>query len=312
MISPCALGYAVIYTDPAAAEAWRPFATEGLGLMASTDPSDGEALRLRMDERSCRLAVVPAEEESFTLGWEYENRQQFEAAAKALRNSGVDLEHVGPDDLKIRGVGAALRFVDPGGATGEIFYAPDVDPITYFVSPHGVTFLTGDGGLGHGVLLTNKFDETVRFYEDVLGLQLREDKPGQQAFMGCNPREHSLAVVFVPDMPKTSLMHLMIETTELDDVGRAMDRCLEGAAPLTVSLGKHWNDHMVSFYLRSPSGFDIEYGWGAMRVEGSSKHVRQAGDGGGSFWGHRVVMPNGALGINVGKAIEEAIRSGPE
>jgi len=304
VITPCALGYVVIYTDPAAAKAWRPFATDVLGLMASTDPSDGEVLRLRMDERSCRIAIVSSQEESFTLGWEYQSRQQFEAAAKGLRNSGVDLEQVGPADLKIRGVAAALRFVDPSGAIGEIFYGPDVDPITHFVSPHGVTFVTGDSGFGHGVLLTNKFDETIRFYEDILGFRLRDEKPGQLAFMGCNPREHSLAVAHVPDMDQASLMHLMLEATELDDVGRAMDRCLEGAAQLTVSLGKHWNDHMVSFYVRSPSGFDIEYGWGAVRVEGSSTQVRQAGHGGGSFWGHHVILPNGALGPNIGKAIE--------
>jgi 3,4-dihydroxy-9,10-secoandrosta-1,3,5(10)-triene-9,17-dione 4,5-dioxygenase len=301
---PCALGYVVIYTDPDTATAWRPFATDVLGLMVSTEPSDGDVLRLRMDERSCRIAIVPAQEEDFALGWEYENRQRFEAAAAALSHSGVVLKPLDADELKIRGVAAALRFVDPSGATAEIFYGPDVDPITHFVSQHGVTFLTGDGGFGHGVLLTNKFDETIRFYEDVLGFRLRDEKPGQLAFMGCNPREHSLAVVFVPDMAKASLMHLMIEATELDDVGRAMDRCLEGATPLTVSLGKHWNDHMVSFYLRSPSGFDIEYGWGAKRVEGSSAHVRQAGHGGASLWGHRVIMPNGALGPNVGKAIE--------
>ena len=53
-------------------------------------------------------------------------------------------------------------------------------------------------------------------------------------------------------------MHLMFEVTDLDLVGRAWDKVLDGAAPIASTLGKHTNDEMSSFYVRSPSGFQIE------------------------------------------------------
>ena len=34
-----------------------------------------------------------------------------------------------------------------------------------------------------------------------------------------------------------------------------------------MDLGKHPNDEMVSFYSRSPSGFDVEFGFGGRLVD---------------------------------------------
>src|SRR5262249_32639219 len=80
----------------------------------------------------------------------------------------------------------------------------------------------------------------------------------------------------------------LIEVSDIDAVGRAMDRCLDGLAPMTVSLGRHWNDQMISFYLRTPSGFDIEYGFGGRRV-GPERWGRGGHGGAGrpSAWGRR-------------------------
>jgi 3,4-dihydroxy-9,10-secoandrosta-1,3,5(10)-triene-9,17-dione 4,5-dioxygenase len=62
-------------------------------------------------------------------------------------------------------------------------------------------------------------------------------------------------------------VHLMVETATLDDVGRAMDRCARRGAPVSAGLGRHANDEMVSFYVKTPGGFDIEYGTGGRLVD---------------------------------------------
>ena len=61
-----------------------------------------------------------------------------------------------------------------------------------------------------------------------------------------------------------------------------------------MTLGRHPNDRMVSFYVRSPSGFEIEYGWGALEV-GEEWTVTQYDAV--SVWGHKMVgtSPPGAL-----------------
>jgi hypothetical protein len=76
----------------------------------------------------------------------------------------------------------------------------------------------------------------------------------------------------------------MLEVDSLDAVGCALDRLTEKGVPVTVTLGKHSNDHMTSFYLRTPSGFDIEYGVGGRIVEDSWVPTWFRSP---SIWGHR-------------------------
>lgn len=76
----------------------------------------------------------------------------------------------------------------------------------------------------------------------------------------------------------------MIEVASLDDVGRAMDRCTRRGGKLAASLGLDANDHMVSFYVRTPSGFDIEYGTDGLLVDDASWVSRQTTAI--STWGH--------------------------
>jgi 3,4-dihydroxy-9,10-secoandrosta-1,3,5(10)-triene-9,17-dione 4,5-dioxygenase len=91
-------------------------------------------------------------------------------------------------------------------------------------------------------------------------------------FPGANPRYHCLALAPFP--ASAGIVHLMIETESIDDVGRALDRCGRRGAPVSASLGRHANDLMVSFYVRTPGGFDI-----ATRVTGQTTAI--------SLWGHR-------------------------
>ena len=61
--------------------------------------------------------------------------------------------------------------------------------------------------------------------------------------------------------------HLMLEVSTLDDVGTALDIVNARELPLAMSLGRHTNDLMTSFYVRTPSGFEIEYGTGGLLVD---------------------------------------------
>ena len=53
----------------------------------------------------------------------------------------------------------------------------------------------------------------------------------------------------------------MLEYLDWDDVGRAYDMALERPESIGVSLGRHANDHVTSFYLRTPDGWMLELGW---------------------------------------------------
>jgi len=80
----------------------------------------------------------------------------------------------------------------------------------------------------------------------------------------------------------------MVEAATLDDVGLALDRRGTLGVPLMNSLGKHTNDHMVSFYVWSPENYAVEFGWGGLRVE-TEEPTYEITEG--AFWGHKFSPP---------------------
>jgi len=135
----------------------------------------------------------------------------------------------------------------------------------------------------------------MKFYIGVLGFRLSDHiktevipgRPLEISFMRCNGRHHSLALAPVP-IPK-KIVHLMLEVATIDDVGRALYRCIAEGVHLSFTLGRHSNDEMLSFYPLTPSGFDLEYGWGGIAVDDNSWHVLTHDTN--SSWGHIYQRP---------------------
>ena len=83
------------------------------------------------------------------------------------------------------------------------------------------------------------------------------------------------------------LNHIMLQVTSLDAVGRGLDRANAAGVPIASSLGKHTNDQMVSFYMQTPSGFDVEYGFGGIEIDDATWQV--GAHHATSIWGHQRV-----------------------
>jgi 3,4-dihydroxy-9,10-secoandrosta-1,3,5(10)-triene-9,17-dione 4,5-dioxygenase len=103
-------------------------------------------------------------------------------------------------------------------------------------------------------------------------------------FYHCNGRHHSLAVAQVPG--KVGLNHLMLEVKSLDDVGTGLDLAKQAGVPVLRGLGRHTNDLMTSFYMLTPSSFQIEYGFGGIVVDDLT-WVASTNDR-PSLWGHEL------------------------
>jgi 3,4-dihydroxy-9,10-secoandrosta-1,3,5(10)-triene-9,17-dione 4,5-dioxygenase len=293
------LGYLRISSPDVAA--WREFGVRVLGLTEGRGPEDG-ALYLRMDEFPARLVIVPGPRDRLLAsGWEVADAAALAAVGRALADAGVPVKSAAPDELAARRVGGMLRFDDPAGNAIEVFCGAALEHRPA-VSPYGNQFVTGAMGLGHVVLpVPGAADAALAFYTEVLGYRLRDsmrmpaelvggapgDPPVWFRFLGCNPRHHSLALAPMPAAP--GIVHLMIEVATLDDVGRALERCTRRGAPVSASLGRHANDLMVSFYVRTPGGFDIEYGTDGRLVHDATWVSRETTAV--SLWGHSFVGP---------------------
>ncbi|UDY25383.1 VOC family protein [Nocardioides sp. Kera G14] len=274
--------------------AWSRFAEKVLGLMKGRGPSP-EHLYYRIDEVSARLVIVPgAADEVECTGWELADHEALQAAREHLTKAGVDFSEGTADELAERRVQELIRFSDPFENVFELFHGISYERFPA-VTPYGSTFVTGDQGMGHVVLPVTDDVEALRFYRDTLGFRLRDSmsmpgefvgkEPGSKVwlrFLGVNPRHHSLA--FLP-MPRPSkCVHVMLEVTELDDVGRALERVQKNGVPLAATLGRHMNDEMVSFYVKSPGGFDIEFGTDGLTVDDGRWVARESTAV--SYWGH--------------------------
>jgi 3,4-dihydroxy-9,10-secoandrosta-1,3,5(10)-triene-9,17-dione 4,5-dioxygenase len=288
------LGYLRI--ESADVPAWREFGTKVLGLTEGRGPEAG-ALYLRMDDFPARLVIIGGDRERLLAsGWEVADTLALTAVRQALADAGVAVKTATSDELAARRVGELLRFDDPAGHPVEIFCGAALEHRPA-VSPYGNQFVTGDMGLGHVVLpVPAEGDAAFAFYTDVLGFRLRDSmrmpaeffggKPGDPPvwfrFLGCNRRHHSLALA--PTPAPAGLIHLMIEVATLDDVGRALERATRRRSHVSATLGRHANDLMVSFYARTPGGFDIEYGTDGRLVDDATWIARETTAV--SLWGH--------------------------
>jgi catechol 2,3-dioxygenase-like lactoylglutathione lyase family enzyme len=144
--------------------------------------------------------------------------------------------------------------------------------------------------MGHAVLTTERIDEVVPFYTDVLGFRLSDYfvRPFKAYFFHVNPRHHSVAFI---ESGKNGIHHLMFELCYLDDVGQAYDLALRKPEMIGTTFGRHANDHVTSFYSWSPSAFLVEYGWGGRTIDLESWTPEERKDG-PSLWGHdRMWLP---------------------
>jgi 3,4-dihydroxy-9,10-secoandrosta-1,3,5(10)-triene-9,17-dione 4,5-dioxygenase len=293
------LGYLRI--EAADVGAWREFGVRVLGMTEGRGPEEG-ALYLRMDDFPARLVIVPGDRDRLLAsGWEVAGAGALDELNVALLDAGVAVKDGTGAELAGRRVERMLRFDDPAGNTLEVFCGAALEHRPA-VSPYGNRFVTGDQGLGHVVLPVTEEGPALRFYTEVLGFRLRDSirmapelfgrPPGPplwMRFLGCNPRHHSLALAPFP--AQAGIVHLMIEVAALDDVGRALDRCARRRAPVSTSLGRHANDLMVSFYVRTPGGFDVEYGTGSRLVDDGTWITRETTAI--SLWGHSFAAPDG-------------------
>ena len=275
--------------------AWREFGTKLLGMVEGRGPEPG-AVYLRMDDFPARLVIAPGQTDRLAVsGWEVAGEAGLAEIARSLDRAGVPAKAGTPEELALRRVAGLLRFDDPSGHTLEVFWGASLDSRPAF-SPYGNRFVTGDMGMGHVVIPAADDEAALAFYTGVLGFRLRDSMglppelfgrpaggpPAMMRFLGCNRRHHSLALA--PMTSPAGIIHLMTEVATLDDVGRAMDRCARRGGRLSASLGRHANDQMVSFYVQTPGGFDIEYGTDGLLVEDATWVSRQTTAV--SLWGH--------------------------
>ncbi len=278
-------------------DAWKTYATDVLGHEVSPW-SDDQHLYLRMDEQHHRLTVHPDERDDVVyVGWDVGTPENMHEVAAQVEKAGVAVTAATPEEAADRRVVDFVHFVDPhNGLRTELHYGPEIIYMPPYHPQRAITgFKTGDQGMGHFVSFVKDSEAAAAFYTEALGFAMSDwiIVPGigrVGAFMHCNTRQHSLAF-FTNPVAERRVHHVMMEHTSIDDVGTGYDICLEREL-VTATLGRHLNDHMVSFYFKNPGDWHFEIGWGARAIDPATwkvQHYNGMQPGGGE-WGHDGLM----------------------
>jgi len=289
-----ALGYLVIgATRP---DDWNRFLTELVGVMPAGSSPSGARL-YRVDDRPFRFWIEPAgEDRLLAAAYEVSGAEALDSLKARIAAAGRAIRDGSDDEARARGVSAFFATSDPAGNGLEFFHG-DSRTDEPFVSPLGVPgFVTGSMGMGHAVFCAPDFAASVAFYRDVVSFHETDmprfyfggggpDDPGMGfAFLHAdNGRHHSIALGEGP-VPPSGCVHVMLELPSLVEVGKAHDRMKALGYAESATIGQHYNDETVGFYVQTPGGFDLEIGCDSLVIDPASWQVTQ--HTGISIWGH--------------------------
>lgn len=287
------LGYLVIETNRFGD--WQRFGADSIGM--HHDDLAHDLMRFRLDDQECRFLLRrgPAED-VVTTGWHIDDHASFERIEARLRAHGVPFVAGTTEEAQLRGVERLLRFPGPKGIAQEIYTTPVKSPEPLRMLASG--FVTGDSGMGHVAITSTRPAELHGYFDTVFDARLTdwidETISGVKLrirFLRVNERHHSVAVAAVRGLPidpvRTRVQHLNIQAATLDDVARSYQRVHELGFEMALSVGQHTNDKELSYYARTPSGFEWEVGWNPIVVDEST--WEPSTHQGISVWGHTPV-----------------------
>lgn len=287
------LGYIVIETNRFAD--WRRFGTDAIGM--HHDDLSSDLMRFRLDDHECRFLLRrgPAED-VVAIGWHVNDHMSFEQVEARILAHGVPCAEGSAEEAALRGVERLLRFPGPKGITQEIYTTPVTSSESLRMLASG--WVTGAAGMGHVAITSAKptlmrgyfstvFDARLTDYidETISGIKLRI------RFLRVNERHHSIAIAAVRGLPidpiRTRVQHLNIQAESLDDLAQSYERVCELGFDMALSVGQHTNDKELSYYARTPSGFEWEVGWNPIVIDENT--WEPSTHQGISIWGHKPV-----------------------
>jgi 2,3-dihydroxy-p-cumate/2,3-dihydroxybenzoate 3,4-dioxygenase len=235
------------------------FYTDLVGL--SLVQTDATAVRLRCSDKPFDLLLEPGSTAGLRrVGFELESRQDLLRAFNHLRQIGLHPRWVSVDAGETAGATHALRVCDPDMGLEVELYAEQAATHDAFAPT-----VARIERLGHVVLNTRVFAAAYRFWVELLGFEVSDQVPGRIAFLRCfpNPLHHTLALV---SAEADGLNHVNLMVTDVDDVGRAMNRMKRANVPIVFGPGRHLPSGSIFLYFLDPDDLTVEYSFGMEEI----------------------------------------------
>src|SRR6266851_1623068 len=134
--------------------------------------------------------------------------------------------------------------------------------------------------IGHVVLNVSDLEASVRFYGELLGLQISDRYPetmvpGGMVFLRCHTDHHGVALVGgARKTERSSLNHFAFEVGSLDEVFRARAWLRAHGVPIHFE-GRRRAGCQIAVEFTDPDGNNLEIYWNIDQI-GTDGHVRPA------------------------------------
>jgi 2,3-dihydroxy-p-cumate/2,3-dihydroxybenzoate 3,4-dioxygenase len=249
------LGYVGInVTD---VERSRRFYQDVLGLQfVEIGPDGGVRYRCSDDRYSVVLHQNDTPGLRFT-GFMLEDDAQYAAVRARMEERGVACEAIGPQECADRDLASGLRIAEPNLNGAFEFYRPRPQDADASFVPTVAKIQR----IGHVVVGTPRYRETIDFFNDVLNFAPSDEIDGIIRFFRLfpNPYHHGMGVCVSPN---NCLHHVNFMVSEIDDIGAALNRFKRHDVPVVFGPGRHIASNSVFLYFLDPDGLTLEYSFG--------------------------------------------------
>jgi 2,3-dihydroxy-p-cumate/2,3-dihydroxybenzoate 3,4-dioxygenase len=231
------------------------FYRDVVGLAVTEATPSCVALRCSQDHHN--LLLHPAERPGLKrIGFELESRRDLDIARTYLAGLGLAIEDIAVDELKALRTVAGFRFRVPRSGVC-IEYFVQMMHLSQAFQPTVARIER----LGHVVINVADFETALHWLTEKLGFVVSDFVPGFAAFLRCfpNPLHHSMAIL---TGKADHLNHVNFMVTDIDDIGRGMNRMKQNDVEIVFGPGRHQPSESIFLYWLDPDGMTIEYSYG--------------------------------------------------
>lgn len=222
----------------------------------TVDRHEGDSVYLRCSELPQNLVLRQGDTPGLArAAFELESRADLDQAFAYLKAQGFEPYWIDAQEAAELKVAAALRFREPGcGLNLEFHSEPELGKA--FEPSH-----TTIARLGHVVLNVADFDAVESSLVGKLNFLISDHVPGKIAFLRAFPNRfhHSFAIL---TGPADGYNHVNFMVSDIDDVGRAINRMKKANVPIVFGPGRHEPSGSIFLYFLDPDGMTTEYSFG--------------------------------------------------
>lgn len=222
----------------------------------TVDRRQGDSIHLRCSELPQNLIIRRGNTPGLArVSFELESRADLDSAFAYLEAEGFAPTWLDAEEAAELQLGAALRFREPGCGLHFEFHA---DPALRGAFEAGHTAIAR---LGHLVLNVADFAAVQASLVGKLNFLISDHVPGKIAFLRAFPNRyhHSFAIL---TGPADGYNHVNFMVSDIDDVGRAINRMKAADVPIVFGPGRHEPSGSIFLYFLDPDGMTTEYSFG--------------------------------------------------